>query len=61
MFQKKFKKKKISWNFKIDHEFKGLIECLRTRVVTVDDMLVKSLKADEHINDLRESFEVLRE
>ncbi|KAL5546552.1 hypothetical protein UlMin_006239 [Ulmus minor] len=29
--------------------------------VYVDDMLVKFLKADEHINNLRESFEVLRE
>ncbi|KAL5572570.1 hypothetical protein UlMin_022167 [Ulmus minor] len=29
--------------------------------VYVDDMLVKSLKADEHIDNLRESFEVLRE
>ncbi|KAL5545437.1 hypothetical protein UlMin_005124 [Ulmus minor] len=29
--------------------------------VYVDDMLVKSLKADEHINNLRESFKVLRE
>ncbi|KAL5539832.1 hypothetical protein UlMin_045012 [Ulmus minor] len=29
--------------------------------VYVDDMLVKILKADEHINNLRESFEVLRE
>ncbi|KAL5578385.1 hypothetical protein UlMin_020084 [Ulmus minor] len=33
----------------------------RTMEVYVDDMLVKSLKADEHINNLRESFEVLRE
>ena len=29
--------------------------------VYVNDMLVKSLKADEHINNLRESFKVLRE
>ncbi|KAL5578439.1 hypothetical protein UlMin_020138 [Ulmus minor] len=29
--------------------------------VYVDNMLVKSLKANEHINNLRESFEVLRE
>ena len=27
--------------------------------VYVDDMLVKSLKVDEHINNLKESFEVL--
>ncbi|KAL5578497.1 hypothetical protein UlMin_020196 [Ulmus minor] len=33
----------------------------KTMEVYVDDMLVKSLKADEHINNLRESFEVLRE
>ncbi|KAL5579951.1 hypothetical protein UlMin_012393 [Ulmus minor] len=28
--------------------------------VYVDDMLVKSLKVDEHINNLKESFEILR-
>ncbi|KAL5563843.1 hypothetical protein UlMin_033590 [Ulmus minor] len=33
----------------------------RTMEVYVDDMLVKSLKADKHIDNLRESFEVLRE
>ncbi|KAL5568810.1 hypothetical protein UlMin_025385 [Ulmus minor] len=33
----------------------------KTMEVYVDDMLVKSLKADEHIDNLRESFEVLRE
>ncbi|KAL5539243.1 hypothetical protein UlMin_045288 [Ulmus minor] len=33
----------------------------KTMEVYVDDMLVKILKADEHINNLRESFEVLRE
>ncbi|KAL5547002.1 hypothetical protein UlMin_006689 [Ulmus minor] len=33
----------------------------KTMEVYVDDMLVKSLKADEHINNLREYFEVLRE
>ena len=32
----------------------------KTMEVYVDDMLVKSLKADEHINNLKESFEVLR-
>ncbi|KAL5578691.1 hypothetical protein UlMin_011133 [Ulmus minor] len=32
----------------------------KTMEVYVDDMLLKSLKADEHINNLRESFEVLR-
>ncbi|KAL5563381.1 hypothetical protein UlMin_033128 [Ulmus minor] len=33
----------------------------KTMEVYVDDMLVKSLKVDEHIDNLRESFEVLRE
>ncbi|KAL5555727.1 hypothetical protein UlMin_037963 [Ulmus minor] len=33
----------------------------KTMEVYVDDMLVKSLKADEHIDNLRESFEVLCE
>ena len=33
----------------------------KTMEVYVDDMLVKSLKADKHIDNLRESFEVLRE
>ncbi|KAL5563474.1 hypothetical protein UlMin_033221 [Ulmus minor] len=33
----------------------------KTMEVYVGDMLVKRLKADEHINNLRESFEVLRE
>lgn len=32
----------------------------KTMEVYVDDMLVKSMKAEEHINDLKESFEVLR-
>ena len=29
--------------------------------IYVDNMLVKSLKADKYIDNLRESFEVLRE
>ena len=32
----------------------------KTMEVYVDDMLVKSLKANEHINNLKESFEILR-
>ena len=42
----------------INKMFKQQIK--KTMEVYVDDMLVKSLKADEHINNLKESFEILR-
>ena len=48
-----------TYQWLINKMFKQQIR--KTMEVYVDEMLVKSLKADKHINNLKESFEVLHE
>ena len=52
------KNARATYQRSVNKMFKNQIS--RTMEVYVDDMLVKILKAKEHINNLRESFDILQ-
>ena len=58
MLFRSFEEREATYQRLVNHMFRSQIE--RNVEVYVDDMLVKSLEEEKHLDDLQETFDTLR-